>query len=85
MPALGGGGGPSGAASGFLLPHQLLEASEVRMEARVGAGAFGEVFRGRCRGHTVAVKTMIDVTEKSAKEVCKSARKRNDRLCIQKQ
>ena len=30
---------------------------------RVGAGAFGEVFKGTCLGQPVAVKTILDVTE----------------------
>jgi serine/threonine protein kinase len=34
----------------------------------VGAGAFGEVFKGTCMGELVAIKTMIDVTEANVRE-----------------
>ena len=44
------------------LKQHLLAPREVKLEARVGAGAFGEVYQGRCFGQPVAIKTMIDVT-----------------------
>eukprot|EP00615_Pteridomonas_danica_P008702 CAMPEP_0114357348 /NCGR_PEP_ID=MMETSP0101-20121206/21558_1 /TAXON_ID=38822 ORGANISM="Pteridomonas danica, Strain PT" /NCGR_SAMPLE_ID=MMETSP0101 /ASSEMBLY_ACC=CAM_ASM_000211 /LENGTH=375 /DNA_ID=CAMNT_0001500063 /DNA_START=433 /DNA_END=1557 /DNA_ORIENTATION=+ len=37
------------------------------MDKKIGAGAFGEVFKGSFNGNTVAIKTMINVTEKTAK------------------
>jgi serine/threonine protein kinase len=45
------------------LKQHLLAPREVKLDHRVGAGAFGEVYRGRCFGQLVAVKTMLHVTE----------------------
>jgi hypothetical protein len=50
-----------------LLQQVLLPASEVQMTKRLGAGSFGEVFIGNSLGQTVAVKTMLTVTEASVK------------------
>jgi len=52
------------------LKQHLLAPREVKLEARVGAGAFGEVFRGRCFGQPVAIKTMIDVTVTNIHSFC---------------
>ena len=46
-----------------LLKRHLLPASAVRLDTHVGAGAFGEVFKGVCLGEAVAIKTMLNVTE----------------------
>jgi serine/threonine protein kinase len=54
--------------SSELLIQFSLEPKEVVMTKRVGAGAFGEVFKGTCMGETVAIKTMIDVTEANVRE-----------------
>jgi serine/threonine protein kinase len=46
--------------------HQLLlNPSDVSLEKRIGAGAFGEVFFGRYAGQPVAVKTLHKVNEQS--------------------
>jgi len=34
---------------------------------RIGAGAFGEVFRGFCLGQPVAIKTMLEVSDAGAR------------------
>jgi len=46
-----------------LLKQILLPPRDVVMTKRIGAGAFGEVFKGCVNGQSVAVKTMIDVSE----------------------
>jgi len=46
----------------------ILKPKDVVMIKRVGAGAFGEVFKGTCMGEPVAIKTMIDVTEDNVLE-----------------
>jgi serine/threonine protein kinase len=51
----------------IVLSQLLLKPSDVIMVKRVGAGAFGEVFKGTCMGETVAIKTMLDVTEVNVK------------------
>jgi hypothetical protein len=45
------------------LKHHLLSPREVILDHRVGSGAFGEVFSGRCFSQPVAIKTMLRVTE----------------------
>ena len=45
------------------LKQHLLAPREVILDQRVGSGAFGEVFRGRCFSQLVAIKTMLHVTE----------------------
>jgi hypothetical protein len=72
--------------AGAVLSKLLLKPEEVKFEERIGAGAYGEVFKGTLSlmgssscssssslsseyaGKTVAVKTMLNVTEKSMKE-----------------
>eukprot|EP00615_Pteridomonas_danica_P001579 CAMPEP_0114334102 /NCGR_PEP_ID=MMETSP0101-20121206/4159_1 /TAXON_ID=38822 ORGANISM="Pteridomonas danica, Strain PT" /NCGR_SAMPLE_ID=MMETSP0101 /ASSEMBLY_ACC=CAM_ASM_000211 /LENGTH=114 /DNA_ID=CAMNT_0001465265 /DNA_START=445 /DNA_END=785 /DNA_ORIENTATION=+ len=51
-----------------LLSQYLLSPKDVVMIKRVGAGAFGEVFKGTCMGELVAIKTMIDVTKDNVRE-----------------
>ena len=51
-----------------MLAQYLLPAETVVLKTRVGAGSFGEVFQGLCLGQPVAVKTMLQVTEKNVKE-----------------
>jgi len=51
-----------------VLAQYLLPADTVVLKTRVGAGSFGEVFQGLCLGQPVAVKTMLQVTEKNVKE-----------------
>jgi serine/threonine protein kinase len=51
-----------------VLTKFMLEPQDIVMTKRVGAGAFGEVFKGTCMGETVAIKTMLDVTEDNVKE-----------------
>ena len=45
------------------LKQHLLAPREVILDYRVGSGAFGEVFSGRCFSQPVAIKTMLRVTE----------------------
>lgn len=45
------------------LSKHLLDPKDVKMSKRIGAGSFGEVFKGSCHGQAVAIKTMKDVTE----------------------
>jgi len=51
-----------------MINQYLLQPKDVIMTKKVGAGAFGEVFKGTCMGELVAVKTMIDVTEANVRE-----------------
>jgi len=48
-----------------VLKQYLLNPNDIIMTKRVGAGAFGEVFKGTCMGEFVAIKTMLDVTEEN--------------------
>jgi hypothetical protein len=51
-----------------ILTQHLVQSKDVVLKRRVGAGAFGEVFRGTYLGKTkVAVKTMLDITETNVK------------------
>jgi serine/threonine protein kinase len=54
--------------SSEVLTQYSLTPKVIVMSKRVGAGAFGEVFKGTCMGETVAIKTMIDVTEANVRE-----------------
>jgi hypothetical protein len=56
------------AVTSQLITQYLLKPSDIVMTKRVGAGAFGEVFKGTCMGETVAIKTMIDVTVENVRE-----------------
>jgi serine/threonine protein kinase len=49
------------------LKQCLLESKDVKLAKRVGAGAFGEVFKGTVLGQPVAVKTMLTITDESVK------------------
>ena len=49
-----------------LLEQVLLPPSSVRLEQRIGAGAFGEVFKGALHGAPCAVKTMKQPVSKDA-------------------
>jgi len=48
--------------SSAILRQHLLRSQDVSLIKYVGAGAFGEVFKGTCMGQPVAVKTLKDVT-----------------------
>jgi len=50
-----------------LLKKHLLNPKDVELLQRVGAGSFGEVFKGSFKGQPVAVKTMLNVTEKDVR------------------
>jgi hypothetical protein len=54
---------PRESVSDRVLKRYLLKPQDISLHMRIGAGAFGEVFKGKCLGEVVAVKTMIDVTE----------------------
>jgi hypothetical protein len=55
-------------ASAAVLQQYLVKAKDVKLAKKVGAGSFGEVFRGTYLGRQpVAVKTMLHVTEASAR------------------
>jgi len=54
-------------AANRILRQHLLRPVDVKLAARVGAGAFGEVFKGTCLGEPCAVKTMLNVTEDNVK------------------
>jgi hypothetical protein len=49
-----------------VLNQYLLKPADVILDKKIGAGAFGEVFKGLCLGEPVAVKTMKEVTEANA-------------------
>jgi hypothetical protein len=48
------------------LQQIMLQPQDVKLITRVGAGSFGEVFRGTCFDIPCAVKLMIAVTESNA-------------------
>ena len=50
-----------------MLNRFLLPAKDVSLVTKVGAGSFGEVFRGSVFGQPVAVKTMLQITEITAR------------------
>ena len=50
------------------LRQHLLRPGDVELVRRVGQGAFGEVFCGRCLGSPCAVKTMLHVTPENARQ-----------------
>ena len=54
--------GSAGVRRDVLLKQYSIDHSEVSLIVRVGAGAFGEVFKGRCFSQEVAVKTVLKVT-----------------------
>ena len=49
------------------LEKLLIKSTEIQCEDVVGKGSFGEVFKAKYRGSTVAVKTMKEVSENSLK------------------
>jgi serine/threonine protein kinase len=49
------------------LKQSLIESKDVKLAKRVGAGAFGEVFKGTVLGQPVAVKTMLKITDVSVR------------------
>lgn len=57
---------PEHAARG-LLARLLINSANVVLREKVGAGSFGDVFRATYLDQTVAVKTMRDVSERSAR------------------
>jgi len=50
-----------------VLARFLIKPAELTLKHKVGTGSFGEVFQGTCFRQTVAIKTMLKVTEESAK------------------
>ena len=50
-----------------LLQKLLLRPADVVMTERIGAGAFGEVFKGSHKGQEVAIKTILSITEETAR------------------
>ena len=55
--------------SAHVLKSDALAPADVELHERVGSGAFGEVFRGTCRGELVAVKTVKGkVTEENIQD-----------------
>jgi len=46
-----------------VLSQKLLKATDVHLIKRIGAGAFGEVFKATVHGQNVAVKTILTITE----------------------
>jgi len=45
------------------LNQTLLDPNQIKLTKRVGAGSFGEVFKGTLMGQPVAVKTLINITD----------------------
>ena len=57
----------SDAAFNRVIKQHALQAKDIELVERVGAGAFGEVFFARCLGQKVAVKTLHHINEESVK------------------
>jgi len=55
--------GEHGEGSPMIASHHLLKVSALRAERRVGAGAFGEVYKGVYRNEDVAIKKMLKISE----------------------
>ena len=51
-----------------LMKQFALAADDIVMTTRIGAGSFGEVFKGKVHGAPVAIKVMLSITEKSVRE-----------------
>jgi len=49
------------------LKQSLIESQDVKLAKKVGAGAFGEVFKGTVLGQPVAVKIMLSITDVSVR------------------
>jgi hypothetical protein len=56
------------AAETRLMKQFALAADDIVMTTRIGAGSFGEVFKGKVHGAPVAIKVMLSITEKSVRE-----------------
>jgi hypothetical protein len=52
-----------------LLKQYIIDAKSVKLERRVGAGAFGEVFVGTCLGQPAAIKTLKVVSLATAQSL----------------
>jgi hypothetical protein len=50
-----------------VLNQHLVQAKDIVLDKRIGAGAFGEVFKGSFLGQATAIKTMLEVTEENAR------------------
>lgn len=48
-----------------VLEQVFVQAKDVDLSKRIGVGSFGEVFKGTCLGKTVAIKTILTVSEQS--------------------